>query len=76
MGIDMADQLWICRYIMHRLSEDFSTESTRNDVDLKNITAQLEGIKKNHMKCIQVYGANNYERLSGAHETSAIDQFS
>jgi len=78
LGIDMADQLWVCRYIMHRLSEDFSvkidyspkpikgdwngsgchtnfsTESTRNDTDLKNIRVQMENIKNNHMKCISV----------------------
>jgi len=28
------------------------------------------------MKCIALYGAQNFERLSGAHETSAIDEFS
>lgn len=42
---------------------------------MKNITAQLENMKKCHMKCISLYGAQNYERLSGAHETSAIDEF-
>jgi glutamine synthetase len=54
---------------------NFSSESTRNDKDLTNIKIQLENLKKNHMKCISVYGPHNYERLSGAHETSPIDVF-
>jgi len=99
-GIDMADQLWMCRYIMHRLSEDFnlkvdyspkpikgdwngagchtnfSTTSTRKDGGLDAIHKQLENLKKCHQECILVYGARNYERLSGAHETSSIEDFS
>jgi glutamine synthetase len=41
-----------------------------------NIKKQLENLAKCHDKNIQVYGSTNFERLSGAHETSPIDQFS
>jgi glutamine synthetase len=33
---------------------NFSSESTRNDKDLKNIYTQLENIKKCHFKCVSV----------------------
>jgi glutamine synthetase len=26
IGIDMSDQLWLCRYIMHRVAEDFNVK--------------------------------------------------
>lgn len=55
---------------------NFSTESTRNDVDMKNIKQQLANLEKNHYDVISVYGASNYERLSGQHETSSIEEFS
>jgi glutamine synthetase len=42
---------------------------------MKNIKQQLENLGKNHYEVISVYGASNYERLSGQHETSSIEQF-
>jgi len=43
---------------------------------MKAIKKQLDNLANNHDKCILFYGATNYERLSGAHETSSIDEFS
>lgn len=99
-GIDMADQLWLMRYIMNRVAEDFnvkvdirpkpikgdwngsgchtnfSSTSTRNDVGMKNIKEQLERLSTCHEKCVLFYGARNYERLTGLHETSSLAFFS
>lgn len=55
---------------------NFSSESTRNDTDLTNIKKQLDNLSKNHFKVVSLYGSHNYERLSGHHETSSIEDFS
>jgi len=36
----------------------------------------LDNMKENHQAHIQVYGSMNHERLTGLHETQAIDKFS
>lgn len=50
---------------------NISTEETRNDTELTEITRIIENIGNDHKKWIGVYdGPNNNMRLSGKHETS------
>jgi glutamine synthetase len=97
--LDACDQMWIMRYIMNRVAEEFnvkidltpkpvkgdwngsgchiniSTNSTRNDVGCKAVNEQVANLAKSHEKCVLFYGANNYERLTGKHETSSVNTF-
>ncbi|XP_028966824.1 glutamine synthetase 2 cytoplasmic [Galendromus occidentalis] len=103
-GIDVADQLWVSRYILQRLAEDFgivvsfdpkpmpgdwngagahtnfSTASMRNPGGISAIMAAVEKLSKRHEQHIKAYdpseGRDNARRLTGAHETARIDQFS
>ncbi|MSR88138.1 MAG: glutamine synthetase [Candidatus Margulisbacteria bacterium] len=55
---------------------NFSTKAIRNkETGKKAIEDALEALKNNHDKHIQVYGANNDQRLTGKHETCSIYQF-
>lgn len=55
---------------------NYSNNGSRNDVDMKNITKQLEGLSQHHMTCQKLYGEDNDKRLSGGFETSSYDTFS
>jgi glutamine synthetase len=101
-AINGADQLWVSRYILHRLSEkynyrieldpkpfegekwngsgmhvNFSTKTIREDkVNKKEIAIEMcEKLSRRHAEHIAVYGENNEARLTGANETSSINDF-
>jgi glutamine synthetase len=99
-GIDSGDQLWMSRYIMTRVCEEFgikvsfhpkpikgdwngagchtnfSTKSMREEGGYDVILKCMEKLEKVHAEHIEVYGADNDQRLTGLHETARIDQFS
>lgn len=55
---------------------NFSTQNMRDkDKGKKTIEKVLLNLKKNHEKHIKVYGHKLNERLTGAHETSSINEF-
>lgn len=95
-----ADDLWVARYLMARLTEkyevdfvlyckpikgdwngsgmhtNFSTKHIR-EVGGKDYLESLMGaFEKNIAEHIAVYGPDNHLRLTGLHETQAIDKFS
>jgi len=44
---------------------NYSTNGTRQDVDLKTISSHMESLKKTHPRLIKLYGENNQQRLTG-----------
>jgi glutamine synthetase len=55
---------------------NFSNGPMREDGDESIFTKICEAFSKNIDRHISVYGANNDQRLTGLHETQAIDEFS
>jgi len=55
---------------------NFSNGPMRENGDESIFTRICEAFSKNIDRHISVYGANNDQRLTGLHETQAIDEFS
>ena len=96
-----ADEMWIARYILLRLTEkygvdiewhckplgdtdwngsgmhaNFSTAYLREVGGKEYFLALMAAFEKNRADHIAVYGPDNHLRLTGHHETQAIDKFS
>jgi glutamine synthetase len=55
---------------------NYSTAKMRAAGGYEEIVAAIEKLGKKHHEHIQAYGEGNERRLTGAHETAAIDKFS
>ena len=57
------------------LHSNFSTKEMRVEGGMKHIEAAIKKLEGRHQEHIAVYGEDNDKRLTGRHETGAIDQF-
>merc|ERR1739848_434426 len=55
---------------------NYSTQKMRDAGGYKEIIAAIEKLKVKHQEHIKVYGEGNERRLTGAHETAPITEFS
>lgn len=58
------------------LHTNVSSEDMRKPGGMKHIEAAIKRLEKRHEEHIAVYGSDNNLRLTGAHETNAMDSFS
>lgn len=99
-GIEIGDHMWMSRYLLQRVTENFnvgmtihpkpvkgdwngtgchtnySTKAMRDDGGFEAIKLSITEFEKKHDKHIEVYGEDNDQRLTGAHETESIHNFS
>merc|ERR1712019_39802 len=85
-GITMGDDLWLARFLLHRVSEEFGVVATmdpkpmREEGGLSVIESAIDKLSRHHIRHIKAYdpneGKDNERRLTGAHETSSIHDFS
>jgi len=54
---------------------NFSTKKMREEGGLKYINEACENLKKTFVDDVKFYGGENNERMSGAHETSKLSEF-
>ena len=55
---------------------NFSSKEMREEGGIEIIKETMEKLERNQKEHIAVYGLHNSERLTGAHETSSINEFS
>lgn len=99
VGIESGDMVWMSRYLMTRVCEDFgvkvsfhpkpirgdwngagchtnvSTKSMRSTGGYDAILSAMKKLEAKHQEHIDVYGEDNSQRLTGAHETAHIGKF-
>jgi glutamine synthetase len=61
---DIGDQIWIARWLLYRIAEDWNISAT---LDPKPVKGDWH---------VKNYGANIEDRLTGDHETQSFDTFS
>jgi glutamine synthetase len=57
------------------LHSNFSTKEMRAEGGMTHIMAALKKLESRHVEHIAVYGEGNERRLTGRHETGAMDKF-
>ncbi|KAI1167799.1 hypothetical protein F5B18DRAFT_647580 [Nemania serpens] len=76
----MGDHLWIARFLLHCVAEEFgakiSVQPKPIPGDWDETHAAIKNLEGYHQEHIAVYCKGNELRLTGRHETGAIDQFS
>ncbi|KAL0318963.1 UNVERIFIED_CONTAM: Glutamine synthetase nodule isozyme [Sesamum angustifolium] len=86
VGISAADQVWVARYILERITEiaglssrsiqnPSSTNSMREDGGYEVIKKAIHKLGLRHKEHIAAYGEGNERRLTGRHETADINTF-